>query len=201
MNLFAKRNADLRCWLLGAGYHLAFDAMRFASEYHVGLRKDRVTPEFDHQVSIATYLLPWVSYLRNPETVLAVVFLHDVREDYNVPDAVIRARFGASVAGPVDAVTKEFDGVRRSEDAVRRAIAACPIASVVKLADRIHNQSTMRGVFSESKQSAYAEETRRWILPMLAEARTRFPDQEPVYANAEKILLEQLTFVHDLVAA
>ena len=65
------------------------------------------------------------------------------------------------------------------------------IASVVKGADRIHNVQTMIDVFTYEKQKEYIRETQEFIVPMLKEARRRFPRQEPAYENIQHVLVSQ----------
>lgn len=195
MTSFEKRRISMRYWLLGRGYHKAVEAMEFAASYHTGTRKDVVTPEFDHQISIAHYVRTLIDALDHPEDTLCVVFLHDVREDFDVPDEVIRARFGDRVAEAVEAMTKTFRGVKKDPQTVFDAIAADPIASVVKGADRIHNHQTMVGVFTHEKQQGYIAETERFFLPMLKRARRSFPRLEPVYENIKHLLLSQIDLI------
>lgn len=196
-----KQRIALRYWLLGAGYRLAADAMAFAEQRHVGVRKDGTTPEFAHQIAVAHYVRTLTGSLLWPQETIVVALLHDVREDYGVPDAVLRARFGPVVADAVDAMTKEFDGVRRAPEAVFQAIAADPVASVAKAADRINNQNSMLGVFSPAKVAEYVAETEEFFLPMLKAARKRFPTQEPAYENAKLVLESQLRMLRALLAA
>ena len=189
MPSYAKQRIALRYWLSGAGYWLALDAFEFAADHHRGTRKDGTTPEFAHQIAIASYLRTLQGSLLYPEETLAVAMLHDVREDYDIEAAVIEDRFGLIVASGVDAMTKEFKGIKRDPHAVFAAIAADPVASVVKPADRIHNQSSLLGVFSPEKARSYVAETREFFFPLVRTARRRFPRQEPAYEN-EKLMLE-----------
>ena len=53
---FDKVYVALRYWLHGKSYYKALNAMSFATLYHTGVRKDNITPEFHHQISIASYL-------------------------------------------------------------------------------------------------------------------------------------------------
>jgi (p)ppGpp synthase/HD superfamily hydrolase len=186
---YAKQRIALRYWLSGAGFWLALDAFEFAADFHSGTRKDGVTPEFSHQVAIALYLRTLQGSLMYPEETLAVAMLHDVREDYDVEAAVIEARFGPIVANGVAAMTKEFKGVKRDPHEVFAAIAMDPVASVVKPADRVHNQASLLGVFTPEKARSYVAETNKFFFPLLREARRRFPRQEPAYEN-EKLVLE-----------
>ena len=198
MSGYGSQKTAMRYWLLGAGYHVASEAMNFAEEYHQGQRKGG-EPEFSHQVAIASTVRCFVSSLRYPEEAIATAFLHDVREDYGVSDEEIRARFGDNVANSVDAMTKETRGVRRAEGAVFEAIAGDANASVDKLADRVHNHSTMVDVFSLEKIEEYITETKTWIRPMAKEARRRFVDQEPVYEALSLVLESQLSLLESLL--
>ena len=171
---------------------MALDAMAFAEAHHSGTRKDGVTPEFAHQVAIAHFVRTLTPHLIHPQETLAIVFLHDVREDYDIADIEIVDRFGPIVAAGVDAMTKEFHGQRRAPHEVFSQIASDPCASVAKAADRIHNQQSMLGVFTPAKIASYLEETQVFFLPMLREARRAFPSQEGAYENAKLVLTSQL---------
>lgn len=200
---FAKQRIALRYWLSGAQYYLALEAFEFAAAYHRGSRKDGRTPEFAHQVSIAAHVRTLVPHLRFPEETVCAALLHDVREDYDVPDAAILERFGPRVAAATDALTKEFMGVRRDPATVFAAIAADPCASVVKPADRVNNQLTALGVFSAEKIASYVAETRQWFLPMMRDARRLHPSQEAAYENLKLVLeaqVESLSAVAELGA-
>lgn len=199
MEALAKRQIALRYWLLGKQYYGAVEAMEYAASFHRGVRKDGVTPEFSHQVAIVSQLRTLDSALRYPQEVFTAGFLHDVREDYGVSDAEIVHRFGGQVASAVDALTKEFRGEKREPASVFDAIGNDPIASVVKLADRVHNHQSMVGVFSEAKMRAYLGETRTYFFPMIRRARRRFPDQEPVYENLKLVLVSQVELIEVMV--
>jgi (p)ppGpp synthase/HD superfamily hydrolase len=197
---YAKQRAALRYWLLGADYTLASEALEFAERFHTGVRKDGVTPEFAHQVAICSYVRTLRGHLRYPQETLAACLLHDVREDYDVPDRVIRGEFGDLVANGVDAMTKVFKGVKRDPHEVFAAIGSDPVASVVKPADRIHNLQSMVGVFTPAKMRAYISETEEFFLPMLRHSRRLFVDQEPVYENAKWLLTSQLDLLGCVLA-
>lgn len=198
---YGKQKIAVRYWLLGAGYHKAAEAMSFAEGFHTGTRKDGVTPEFAHQVAIASYLRTLHTSLRHPELTFSLAWLHDVREDYDVPDQAIRSRFGDRTADNVDKMTKVFQGVVRDEDSLFAAMAESPEVSICKLSDRIHNHSSMLGVFSDEKMERYMDETTRLFLPMLKNAKRNFPDQEPAYENAKLVLHSQMTMLSAVIEA
>ncbi len=169
--------------------------MAMGERFHIHTRKDGVTPEFAHQVAIASHvrtLTPWLTY---PEETLSVAFLHDIREDYDVSDIEIRDQFGNRVADAVDAMTKKFRGVKRAPEDVFAAIAADPCASIAKLADRVNNQQSMIGVFTPTKIASYTAETVNFFLPMCKLARRTFPTQEGAYENLKLMLTSQLELI------
>jgi (p)ppGpp synthase/HD superfamily hydrolase len=194
-----KKRIALRYWLLGRGYTQAVDAMEFAQWYHCGTRKGG-EPEFSHQVAIVSQLRTFEPWLLYPQETLVAGFLHDVREDYDVEDEVIRVRFGDIVADAVSCLTKEFRGERFAESSVFSSIGENAVASVVKGADRIHNHSTMVGVFTTEKMQEYTCETRTWFLPMIKTARRRFSVQEPAYEGLSLMLENQLSLLDVIIA-
>ena len=196
---YAKKLLTLRSHLTGARYFNALAALEFAQRYHVGTRKDGVTPEFQHQVEIALYVLT-LPDLQYREEAIATIFLHDVREDYGVADGEIQAifnndQFAGRVARAVDCMTKEFRGVKRDEAEVFQAIANDPIASIAKGADRVHNLNSMLGVFTVKKQKEYVDEVVAFFLPMLKTARRLFPHQVNAYENIKFVLETQLAMI------
>jgi (p)ppGpp synthase/HD superfamily hydrolase len=201
MGNFEKRKISLRYWLHGRGFTKALEAMEFGSQLHDGFRKDKVTPEFDHQVSIGHYVRTLLPSLLYPEETMSTVFLHDTREDYGVSSREIRQLFGSKAADAVDCLTKKVvrkgggKGLTRDPIDLFARMSENPIASIVKAADRVHNLQSMIGVFSEEKQVSYIKEVRDLFLPMLKSARRNFPAQELAYENAKHMLLSQIELI------
>lgn len=194
-----KRRIALWYWLQGAGWNLALEAFEFASRYHVGLRKNG-NPEFSHQIDIAHHVRTLPGLIRPQET-LCIALLHDVREDFGVSDDEIRNPFGPLVADGVERMTKVFRGDKKRPEDYFGEIAKCPMSSIAKGADRIHNLNDMEGAFSLSKQAEYTDEGERWFLPMLKEARRLHPRQEPAYQNLRLTLGSQIRLVRSMIAA
>jgi (p)ppGpp synthase/HD superfamily hydrolase len=197
----AKRENSLRSWLDGKEFYKALKAMDFAKSYHNGIRKDGVTPEFDHQVQIALFIRTIHRNLLDIEDILCAVFLHDVREDFGVEDIVIRSMFGDKIADAVERLTKKFRGILKDRKTYFAEIAKCPIASVVKGCDRIHNVQSMVGVFTIEKQRSYLSEVVDFFLPMLKIARKKFPEQGMAYHNIRHMLRSQIELVEAIHAA
>ena len=195
-----KERATLLGWLHGQGWFNAVRALHFAEEYHCGLRKDGITPEFSHQVHIALYLTTLVPHFEQGEEVITTSLLHDVCEDYDVTFEEIEALFGFVVCKSVTAMTKEYQGERLPVEYVANLQANDAIASVNKGADRIHNQSTAVGVFSTPKIEEYVAETRSYIFPMLKQARKNFPRQNGAYQNIRTVLTSQVSALEALTA-
>lgn len=76
-----------------------------------------------------------------------------------------------------------------------------PIGSIVKPADRSHNQKTMGGVFTPEKQISYVDFTDERIIPMMHEARQNFPEQYAAYMLLQDKLESQAALVRSWAAA
>lgn len=188
MTQYDKLLVSLRYFLLGKEFYTAVDALEYGLTVHKGVRKDGVTPEFQHQIEIAHFVRTLLPSLMYPEQTLTAVLLHDVPEDYDVAHSYIAARFGDQVSRAVMLMDK-------TSNADFQDIALDPIASIVKGGDRIHNMKTMNGVFTPEKQLRYAANVRAEFLPMLKRARRIFPRQEAAYENLKHMLEVQVELV------
>jgi (p)ppGpp synthase/HD superfamily hydrolase len=199
MSKFEKKLLTLRQQLIGARYFNALSALEFAKTYHTGMRKDGVTPEFQHQIEIAMFALT-LPDLMYREDVVATIMLHDVREDYGVSEHEIVELFGpgdfaSRVCRAVENMTKEYRGKKKDEVALFEAMSQDPIASIAKGCDRIHNISSMLGVFTVEKQKNYVQEVHNLFLPMLKKARRLFPRQVNAYELLKFVLHTQMDLI------
>jgi len=159
---------------------------------HNGLRKDGVTEEWFHQVSIVLYLLT----LGADEETIIVGFLHDIHEDTGYSLLEIKKEFGAAVAESVKLLSKKSPGHEKMDnDLYYAGMASNRMASIVKGADRINNVQTMDGVFSPTKQLAYLAEVDSHVLPMLKCARKEFPIHRMNYENIKHVLMTQSSLI------
>lgn len=199
----SKRMIALRYWLLGASLHRALIALDFNQPYFGGLRKDGLTPKFDHHVAQANFVRTLLPYLMFPEETLCVVFFHDTAEDHGVSRTEIAAvfsdsDFGKRVADGVWRMTKKYRGgvgSAATPSELFAEMARCPISSIAKGVDRIHNLQSMVGVFTLEKQKAYLLETEEFFLPMLKRAEQAFPSQEPAYKIIRTFLKMQMELI------
>jgi (p)ppGpp synthase/HD superfamily hydrolase len=200
----AKKLAVLRQLLIGKGYFRALRALELAQSYHTGIRKDGVTPEFDHQLSIALYVITLPDLIYR-EATIAAVLLHDISEDYSVSRLEIinlflpiDGEFAILVADGVEHVTKKYRGWVKDEDVLFEAMSEHPIASIVKPADRSHNLQTMVGVFTVEKQVAYIDFAEKRVLPMMKIARRKFPEQTMAYENMKHVIKGQIELIRSI---
>jgi GTP pyrophosphokinase len=195
---YTKQKIAIRAWMEGRGYHVAIKAMNFAEKFHTGTRKDG-QPEFSHQVSQACYARTMERYMLHPEAVLAVIFLHDVMEDYDVSYETLVAMFGKLIADAVVKMSKVRGGVKIPSATYFADLSTCAIASLAKGFDRVHNLLTMVGGFKPEKQIEYLKETMEDIVPMLKEARRTHVSQEPIYENIKFVMTNQTILYNSML--
>lgn len=192
---YKKLKQSFRYWVQGKAenepeYYKVLTALRIAEKYHKNKRKDGA-PELSHQIAICSYLRTLHKYFRFPAMVFIVALLHDVIEDY--PESADEVFALLPDAYPLVVRMSKIDsfGNKIPYEEYFGLIQECEICSLVKLADRIANISTMIGVFSYDKQTSYLEDLINWFFPMLKYAKRKFPDQEPAYENMKTVLFVQ----------
>lgn len=187
---FTKLYISLKFRLHGMGFYRAMVMLEKGREVHSGFRKDNITPEFQHQLEIAHYILTLKDVVEL-ENALICALGHDFMEDY--PEQFdarwIKSEFGENNLNTMQLLNKNlaadypeyFDRLQNDLN-----------GSIVKLADRVNNfQSMNRGKFSVEKQRKYADEVQRYFLPMAKYARKKFPAQMDAYYNVETMLKSQ----------
>jgi guanosine-3',5'-bis(diphosphate) 3'-pyrophosphohydrolase len=128
----------------------------FSAEMHKDQTRRSGEPYMVHPLNVA-YLL---ADLKFDQTCVAVGLLHDVLEDTLTTRDVLEKEFGNEICGLVDGVTKigRHEYVRRDEaqaETFRKMILASAKdirVIVVKLADRLHNMSTLEHMPAESRR-------------------------------------------------
>lgn len=155
-------------------------AYDMAVKLHDGQKRKDGKPYVTHVVSVA-YIIEKLNF--DSDTICAAL-LHDVIEDCGVSAEIIKEQFGDVVAGVVDAVSaieaKDYvfdDDLFDDENNIKASVenktfekllsmgVKNRLAFVIKLADRLHNLSTI-APFSYAKQLEKVKETERWILPL-----------------------------------
>lgn len=200
---FEKLSIALKFYCIGKGYTRALEALRLAKIWHDGFRKDGETPEAQHQIEIALYITT-LKGVRDEENTIIVALLHDIIEDTSIGRAEIETRFGKTLADSIWAISKKINGVPKYLGDAATAmyyddIARDLYASIVKPADRIHNNNSMAGVFTLQKQKEYVLEAEHFILPLIKKAEGWFPDQFFAYINAKHMLKSQIALVRNAI--
>lgn len=141
----------------------------FSAAAHAGQTRLSGEPYLSHPLSVAYKLAD----LRMDDATICAGLLHDTVEDTTASIEDIDAQFGEEVADIVDGVTKislmTFDSKEQAQaENIRKMILAMAEdlrVLVVKLADRMHNMSTLD--FQKShKQKLIAQETLDIYVPL-----------------------------------
>ncbi len=143
-------------------------AYAFAEKAHHGQKRYSGDPYFLH-VSAVGYTL---AEMGMDATTISAGLLHDTIEDANVSTEDIKAAFNEQVSFLVDGVTKlgklKYRGIERHVESLRKLFVSTAKdlrVIIIKLADRLHNVSTLKHVPKE-KQQRIALETLQIYAPI-----------------------------------
>ena len=144
-------------------------AYEFGALAHAGQTRLSGEPYISHPVAVAQSL---ADMHLDPQTISAAI-LHDVVEDTDISIAEIEEEFGAEVAALVDGVSKldqmQFTSRAEAHAESFRKMMLAMIEDIrvilVKLADRLHNMSTLDAMPRE-KQARIARETLEIYAPI-----------------------------------
>jgi (p)ppGpp synthase/HD superfamily hydrolase len=200
----AKLRLTLHSQLLGlakenSNYYMTVAAFSYAEKHHQGMRKDGVTPEFNHQLNILGILMTQIANIKQPWLVLALILLHDTLEDNNHLEDEIITKF--PVLFPyVNRISKVRRGQKLSNAEYYAPMPACFVVSVAKGSDRLHNLTTMMGVFTIEKLDEAVVETEEFVLPMLKLAKHEHPEQNAIYELIKSLINIQLNSIRQYIA-
>lgn len=192
----------LKHYLIGRGYHEALKALGIAVRWHVGFRKDKVTPQLHHQVWVCFNFLntPIPGLTRKQEErALSAILLHDVVEDHPVTYAdLIEQAISEETVELVRGMTK-VNG--ESDDEFFERLLKHWLLAIMKACDRDNNVMTMQGAFAIPKMKSYIKETRDYILVLLKKASNLFPDYHRSYSALATGIKKQLRIYEGFIAA
>jgi len=150
------------------GISLVKKAHDFAKEVHKDQKRFSGEPYFNHLIATAYNL----AQLGMGGTTIAAGFLHDCMEDVDVKAETIEREFGKEILFLVEGVTKlgkiRYKGAERYNESLRKLFIATSKdirVLIIKLADRLHNISTLQYVRPE-KQVRIATETLQIYAPI-----------------------------------
>lgn len=169
------------------------EAIDFATKAHAGQKRKSGEPYIVHPLSVADTLIDWGMDI---DTVIAGI-LHDTVEDTDATLDQIETLFGRDVAFLVDGVTKVSQaraGMRNLESYLPQtkdnlsklliAVGQDVRVIIIKLADRLHNLSTLQYMKPE-KQVKIARESIDVFAPMadrLGMGRVRMQIEELAFS-------------------
>lgn len=178
-------------------------AVDFATKAHRGQKRKSGEPYITHPLAVANTLIEWGMDI---DSVIAGV-LHDTIEDTEVSVEEIETLFGHDVAFLVDGVTKVSkarSGMQDLENYLPQtkdnlsklliAVGQDVRVIIIKLADRLHNLTTLQHLPKE-KQIKIARESLEVFAPMadrLAMGRVRIQIEELAYSYLEPAEFKKL---------
>ncbi len=188
-------------------------AFAFAAKAHTGQKRLDGTNYIQHALE-TTYTL---AHMNLDLATITAGLLHDVPEDTSVTLEEIEQEFGAEVAKLVRGITKlgklKYRGLERYAENLRKmfvAMAEDVRVILIKLADRLHNLSTLASL-PPVKQQRIARETLEIYAPIanrlgMGELKGRLEDMAFQYVypeeyawvvkNVKERLEEQLAYVN-----
>jgi len=176
-------------------------AFHFAKKAHIGQTRNNGEPYFNHVFATASNL----AELRMDADTISAGMLHDTIEDCEVTYDQLQKEFNDDVAFLVESVTKlsklKYQGVERHVESLRKFFVAAAQdlrVVIIKLADRLHNISTLEHVRLEKRERIALEtiELHARLADRLGIGRLKgeledfaFPHAFPAgYAEVKKIL-------------
>ena len=152
--------SELQTVITEADKDLISRAFYFALHAHTGQKRKSGEPYFNHVFATGRNL----ARLQMDATTIAAGIMHDVLEDTPVTDEEMRAEFGDEVVFLVQGVTKlgtlKYQGIERHAESLRKffvAMAHDIRVVVIKLADRLHNLSTLQYLPPEKQKRIAVE--------------------------------------------
>lgn len=139
---------------------------------------------FTHPMAVAKILLQ--NAIVDDKTV-AVALLHDCVEDVEGSDKEILDIFGSEIYALVLLVSKNPNVDYRIPENMKAYLGhalSSEVATLVKAADRMHNNSTMKG-YPEAKKDQKTAETKKHYIPFVTRAKGRYPRNLEFFTLAE----------------
>ena len=159
----------MRAYDAKADIALLDDAYDLAPAAHAQQTRENGDPYITHPLAVADILAGY----RLDTATIATALLHDVIEDTAVKLPDLERRFGATIGGLVDGVTKltrlelQSDRTKQAENFRKLVLAMSKDIRVllVKLADRLHNMRTLHYVQKPERRQRIARETMEIYAP------------------------------------
>jgi guanosine-3',5'-bis(diphosphate) 3'-pyrophosphohydrolase len=173
-------------------------ACSFAELAHLGVVRKSGEPYIIHPIAVAEIL----GRMRLDTESLVAALLHDVIEDTDVSKEEIIERFGQTVADLVDGLTKLTVSNNKNDNkaaTLRKILIATlndPRVIVIKLADRLHNMSTLFALKPNRRQEIAAETLNIFVPIARLVGVNEIADQLEMYCY-QNLEPELFTRLHD----
>ena len=159
---------------------------------HKGYTRRTGEDYYYHCLNVANILQ---SFNYNDENLLCTALLHDCIEDLpNCDEQTILKFTNRDIAHSVNLLTKQKDvnyHLKENLENYLNDILQDRNAVLVKIADRMHNISTLTNVSNEKRINKY-NETKQYFIPLIEKAIERYP-QDTEFLNSAKNFFESLT--------
>lgn len=211
---YPKKRATLRAWMISNEYYMAARLMFLAEQYHSGIRKDKVTPEFAHQVDIASYLITLPITKKEAMILTCLAFIHDLVEDYNVADEIILTAMAPETTEEKADAKRIINGahllskkehvpggesIDKNKEQYFNDMLEDPLVVLAKCVDGLSNLVDMVGVFNEEKMHYYCEYLSSQHLRIAKIARNKYPQYYMAFQNIKYCINRQLDTVTNIL--
>ena len=174
------------------------DAYALAAAVHAGQARKSGEPYILHPLAVAELLFDCGA----DQDVVCAALLHDVLEEGDAPSVAdeIHARFGDHVLYLVHAVSKDDRIIDKAEqhhaylEQIAHALQIDLFVFFIKMADLIHNMSTIAGL-SPSQKERWVRELKYDYLPLFSDFYHRIPSH---YRETYHHLLDAVQSVIDV---
>ena len=139
---------------------------------------------FTHPMAVAKILL---QHAIVDDKTIAVALLHDCIEDVKGADKEVLEMFGSEIYALVLLVSKNPNVDYREAENMKAYLGhalSSEVATLVKAADRMHNNSTMKS-YPEAKKDQKTAETKKHYIPFVTRAKGRYPRNIEFFSLAE----------------
>lgn len=196
---------DVRSYLSRCGYDTAIACLDLAIEKKAGLlRQDGKTPSILHEVTQALYTISMIEagiHIDDPESVIALNFIHDLGEDFGLKPKDLRKYLREKgietntktiqLSWDLDLLTKKYKNRLPKFDYEHQyyiSLETSQNASIAKLIDRIHNIATQIGVKTDDKCLQYMCDTMVIANDFVNICSQSFPEQTEAYKTCQQIV-------------
>jgi GTP pyrophosphokinase len=159
----------------GQGLAHSVKALSFMYRHHGSQTRNDGTPYFTHPLKVANNLIALNFFVEDTfirDVLISSAILHDILEDTSVTAQELTKEFCPEITEVVLLLTKTDE---LSNEDYYANIRFSLLASLVKIADRCHNVSTMAGVFNKKRLVKYVKETEEMVKPLIRHVRDNNP--------------------------